>query len=300
MLSVEVVGGADAGAVVTQLRSLDEAGLLRVTTRPRWAEHATPVALVVAAPSVVGARSEAEVLQQVDVVLRADEPLDEQVTRLWTARLYPYAAGLAGRPDAGGPAVLHPHDQRWPAAADRRLRRLRVALTPAEGSADFRFDHIGSTVIPGLSAKPTLDLQVLVPHLDYTLRFDALLHRVGYRPAVGSRPDSPGVHRDLPRGGEQVPDAVWEKRLFCSRDPVQPSILHIRQAASPWGRYPVLFRDWLRAHPVERDRYQRLKLAVAAEHADDADYDDYTRAKTAYFDRVQPEIDRPAATSAQP
>lgn len=47
------------------------------------------------------------------------------------------------------------------------------------------------------------------------------------------------------------------------------------------------FRDWLRAHPEARDRYAEFKAAVAAEHAGDPDFDDYTRAKTQFFDQVQ-------------
>ncbi len=58
----------------------------------------------------------------------------------------------------------------------------------------------------------------------------------------------------------------------------------------------MAFRDWLRAHPEEAARYERTKRALAAEHADDPDYDDYTRAKTAYFDQVQASIERTPLT----
>ncbi len=108
-----------------------------------------------------------------------------------------------------------------------------------------------------------------VPELRHDVEFDKALRRIGFRPAEGSRPDSPGVYRDLPRGRETVADDVWDKRLFVRPDPGQPAILHIRKALSPWGRYTILFRDWLREHPAQRSSYQQTKLALADAHAGD-------------------------------
>ncbi len=53
----------------------------------------------------------------------------------------------------------------------------------------------------------------------------------------------------------------------------------------------MILRDWLRAHPGEAARYAATKRALADEHAQDRDFDDYTRAKTAYFDEVQPRFE---------
>lgn len=174
-----------------------------------------------------------------------------------------------------------PYDAGWPVAAEGLLAALRAVLA---GDGPVALDHIGSTSVPGLCAKPFLDLQVRVRRLH---DWEAWLAALGYVRELGSRPDSPGVHRDGVRGSEVVPDWVWAKQLYVRPGPPWPAILHVRLLASPWGRYTVDFRDWLRAHPAERDRYAALKLALAAEHAADDDYDDYTRAKTAYFDEVQ-------------
>ena len=91
-----------------------------------------------------------------------------------------------------------------------------------------------------------------------------------------------------------MPDTVWEKRLFTAAEPT--SVLHVRRSDSPWGHHTVAFRDWLRAHPQEAARYQAMKSSLAAEHAGDPDHDDYTRAKTAYFDEVQDIFERWADT----
>lgn len=182
--------------------------------------------------------------------------------------------------------MLQPYDPDWPRRAAGLLAGVEQALRPL-GVAES-YEHIGSTSVPGLVAKACLDLQVQVGELPPPEILDRALAPTGFVSTTGSRPDSPGVHRDIPRGSEQVPDEVWRKRLFIA-DIEGPgaAILHVRLTASPWGRYAVWFRDWLRAHPAARDRYASFKAGVAAEHAGDADYDDYTRAKTAFFDEVQ-------------
>jgi len=185
-----------------------------------------------------------------------------------------------------GPAVLQPYDPIWPVRAARMLDALRGALEPFGIPAEF--EHIGSTSVPGLVAKAYVDLQVRMTEFPPAEALDPALADTGFVPATGSRPDSPGVYRDIPRGSERVPDDVWRKRLFVHDiDGPRAAILHVRSSASPWGRYTVWFRDWLRAHPDARDAYAQFKAATAAAHAGDADFDDYTRAKTAFFDQVQ-------------
>ena len=186
--------------------------------------------------------------------------------------------------------MLHPYDPAWPERAARLLRDVERVLQPL-GVAET-FDHIGSTSVPGLTAKPYVDLQVRVSELPGGGTLDRALAPTGFVATTGSRPDSPGVHRDIPRGSERVPDEVWRKRLFVHDvDGPEAAILHIRLSASPWGRYAVWFRDWLRAHPQARDRYAAFKARAAAEHAGDPDYDDYTLAKTAFFDEVQDDFE---------
>jgi dephospho-CoA kinase len=181
-----------------------------------------------------------------------------------------------------GPAVIVSYDPQWPVLAAERLRELRGAVP----ELDWAFDHIGSTSVPGLAAKNIIDLQIRVGELPSYALLDERFGPLGYRAAQGSRPDSPGVHRDADRGSERATPDVLAKRLYW-RDGAPPVILHIRRMDSPFGRYTVWFRDWLRAHSTERDRYARVKRALAAAHAGDADFDDYTRAKTSYLDEVQ-------------
>ena len=59
------------------------------------------------------------------------------------------------------------------------------------------------------------------------------------------------------------------------------------------------FRDWLRASPAGRRSYEKAKQRAAADHAHDADFDDYTRAKAAFFDQVQAEYEQAAPYGPQ-
>ncbi|MGN8554027.1 UNVERIFIED_CONTAM: GrpB family protein [Microbacterium sp. SLM126] len=188
------------------------------------------------------------------------------------------------------PAHLDNHDPAWIAAARVRLSDVRFALAGLDGAGEAEYDHIGSTSVPGLVAKPILDLQVRIMPLPSEEALGERLNRIGFVRAGGSRPDSPGVDRDIPRGGVTVPGDVWVKRLFVSDE--GSSILHVRRWDSPWGQYTVWFRDWLRASEDARDRYALAKQALSAQNAGKSDYDDYTRAKTAYFDEVQDEFVR--------
>ncbi|MGP9537526.1 GrpB family protein [Brachybacterium sp. AOP43-C2-M15] len=188
------------------------------------------------------------------------------------------------------PAELHKYDPAWSLQAQRRLDEVRERLTDLPGAAEARYDHIGSTAVPGLAAKPHLDLQIRILPLPTDDAVSERLGDLGYERARGARPDSPGVYRDIPRGSELVDGAVWEKSIFVHRP--NRVILHVRRSDSPWGRYAVWFRDWLRAHPDQRDRYEATKRHLSKKNAGEADYDDYTRAKTAFFDEVQAEFER--------
>lgn len=183
------------------------------------------------------------------------------------------------------PAALSEYDPAWPVRARHWLGLVTSALADLPGADAAIYDHIGSTSVPGLAAKPFLDLQVQMLPLPDETSTVARLSLLGFRRELGARPDSPGVHSDIPRGGHLPDPAVWSKLLFVHDD--ARVVLHIRRSDSPWAQYTVWFRDWLCAHPAERRRYETLKRELSARERGKADYDDYTRAKTAFFDEVQ-------------
>jgi hypothetical protein len=66
------------------------------------------------------------------------------------------------------------------------------------------------------------------------------------------------------------------KRLYFRPGPAATAILHVRLLGAPWWSYTVAFRDWLRGSPDARRACEAMKERVAAEHAGDGNYDDYT------------------------
>jgi len=184
------------------------------------------------------------------------------------------------------PATLVAHDPTWSARASQLLSDIHAALRDLSGVSDATLDHIGSTSVPGLAAKPLLDLQVRILPLPTHSDLSSRLEPLGFEQAHGARPDSPGVTRDIPRGERLVADDVWEKRLYFARS--DGVILHVRRSDSPWGQHTVWFRDWLRAHPDARQQYEDVKRGLSEQNQGKPDYDDYTRAKSAFFDEVQP------------
>jgi dephospho-CoA kinase len=199
------------------------------------------------------------------------------VDALWADRLVRYEANvrLHRRAEYGTPRLADP-DPSWPAQA----ARLRERIALAAGDLVRRVDHIGSTAVAGLPAKDVIDLQVTVASLDDA---DAMAGQL----AVAGFPKLPWVDHDNPK--PYAPDIEqWRKRLHCGADPGRPANVHIRVEGSPGWRYALLFPDWLRENPVERDDYLATKKDLAARFATDDDADNYGDAKEAWFDAAGP------------
>ena len=260
-----------------------------------------PVALTVAVAQAASADQ-----HSADVVLTACDAGQATVAvlRLDRDRLAPWAQALAsGRPDVTAPPRLLPHDPAWAEVAARRGAALRAAWGHLDPGGDLglrRIDHIGSTAVPGLAAKPYLDLQVTCDRLPDSTALAAALAPLGWAPAVGARPDSPGVHHDLRSGHDTAPEEAFRKHLLVAPDPVRPAILHVRLTGSPFARRVVRFRDLLRTDPQIRHDYERMKREAAAVHADASDYDDYTRDKGRWLPGVHARLDDPAARGRDP
>lgn len=191
------------------------------------------------------------------------------------------------------PAALIEHQAEWAQRATRLISGVRDAIDGLSGADAAALDHIGSTSVPGLAAKPFVDLQLRISPLPSETELATRLAPLGYVRARGSRPDSPGVDRDLPRGSIEVDPVVWEKLLFWHED--DQAILHVRRGDSPWGLYTIWFRNWIRANVDARERYETVKRTLSGQQVGKADYDDYTLAKTEFFDQVQSEFEDWAA-----
>ena len=147
------------------------------------------------------------------------------------------------------PIVIVAYRAAWPQEFEAVAAPVRAAL----GEWALRVDHIGSTAVPGLAAKDIVDVQVTVAEFSPDLQ--AAFERAGY-----SRMDYNRDH--VPPGGRGT-TRDWEKQMYRAPEGTRPMNLHVRRAGRPNGRYALLFRDYLRAHPTAAEAYGRVKIALA-------------------------------------
>ncbi|WP_432972114.1 GrpB family protein [Dactylosporangium sp. CA-233914] len=158
------------------------------------------------------------------------------------------------------PVHIAPADEAWAG----RGRELAAEVHSAAAPHALRVEHIGSTSIPGMAAKPVYDLQMSVAALDRGT-LDAPLAAIGFTRRAYE-------HDHVPAGRGDDPER-WRK-LFYTRDEPELINLHVRVAGSPNERVALLFRDWLRAHPAAVDAYAAFKVALAARLDDVGEYAD--------------------------
>lgn len=129
---------------------------------------------------------------------------------------------------------------------------VREALTPTAPESVVAMEHIGSTAVPGLDAKPILDIGVAVAPGTELSSLDSWLTGAG----MLLRGDANDVRPDRMFGFELEPM-------------IRLANVHILVEASPEWQYYLSFRDHLRAHASDRDAYARLKRDLALRHPDD-------------------------------
>lgn len=155
------------------------------------------------------------------------------------------------------------YDPDWSARFAAHAAGIRAAL----GTVALSIEHVGSTAVPGLPAKPIIDIDVCVADAE---------HEIGYAPdleAIGMR--------------MVIREPWWHgHRMFI--DPDGEINLHVwpAQAAEPIRH--VLFRDWLRSHPEDLALYASTKQRLSRVHR--LDPDRYNLAKNSVIDEIYARI----------
>lgn len=154
------------------------------------------------------------------------------------------------------------YDDRWPSLFEAEAGRI-VAAVAAAGLPALTLEHVGSTAVPGLAAKPVLDIAAGYPSGARAAQYIAALESIGY------------VHR----GENELPG-----REFFRRGALRSHHLHLVQhGGAHWERY-LRFRNALRADPALRDAYADIKRALAARYP--RDRESYIAGKTEFVERV--------------
>jgi GrpB-like predicted nucleotidyltransferase (UPF0157 family) len=161
--------------------------------------------------------------------------------------------------------TIVPYDPGWPHAFAAERERIALAL----GALALRIDHHGSTSVPGLAAKPIIDIQVSVSRLEPLASYAGGLGRIGY--VHVPHPDDafcPFFHRPL----------AWPHTHH----------VHVVRAGGAEERATLAFRDYLREHPETVRAYETLKRGLAPRYAATtfASRQAYADAKTEFVSAV--------------
>jgi GrpB-like predicted nucleotidyltransferase (UPF0157 family) len=157
-----------------------------------------------------------------------DPPSDEEIAAIEVGQPRPF----------DGRVRIVAYDPEWPRLYDREAGRLRAVLGPKV----LLLEHVGSTSVPGLPAKPIIDIDLRVADSADEQAYVPELVAAGYTMAI------------------REPE-WYEHRVF--KGPDTEINLHVFGDQTDEIERHLLLRDWMRAHPEDRDRYRDVKLALS-------------------------------------
>lgn len=165
--------------------------------------------------------------------------------------------------------VVEAYDEAW----ERNFAAIRDEIQAALGELAVRIEHVGSTSVRGLSAKPIIDIDVVIRD---GAALTATIERLG---AIGYRHEG-----DLGIAGR-------EAFKYDGKEHLKKHHLYVCPEDSAELKRHVAFRDYLRSHPEAVREYSRIKEEGAALYPDDIDR--YIAHKSPFIERIYREIARP-------
>jgi len=155
--------------------------------------------------------------------------------------------------------IVVPYDSEWP----RRFAKERSVLAALFGGTEAAIEHVGSTAVPGLGAKPVIDVMIGVPTLIEIERRRQAIEAAGYEYV-------------------QRQELHFPERRYFHKPQLSPRAFHLHcvvKGSAFWIRL-LTFRDYLRAHPESAEAYYNLKLDLAMELTKEQ----YTKAKSPFIE----------------
>ncbi len=158
------------------------------------------------------------------------------------------------------PVVIVEYDPDWPRQYEEERQRIVAAI----GDCALGIEHVGSTAVPGLAAKPIIDIMVGVRRLEDAQQCMESLAGIGY------------IFQ---------PDDTIPERVYFNKGPAdRHRHLHMTELGGQFWQDHLLFRDYLRAHPDSAAAYAALKRELADRFT--TDRIGYTDAKTEFIQSV--------------
>ena len=158
--------------------------------------------------------------------------------------------------------IVEPYNEAWEQAFDKIKNEIEAAI----GDLILGVEHVGSTSVEGMWAKPCIDIDVIIK--DYSV-FDAVVNKLA---AIGY------IHE----GDLGIPGR--EAFRYTDKPHLYPHHLYVCPAGSQELYRHLTFRDFLRTHPAAAQEYGRVKERAALQHPDDIE--GYIRAKTPVIEKL--------------
>ena len=162
--------------------------------------------------------------------------------------------------------VVLPYDEQW----KQDFLMIKKELASVLGQLAMRIEHVGSTSVKGLSAKPIIDIDVVIK--DYTV-LEEVITALG---AIGYRHEG-----DLGIAGR-------EAFKYDGKDHLRKHHLYVCSEDSPELKRHIAFRDYLRTHPAAVREYSNIKVEGARKYP--YDIDKYIEHKSPFIERIYKEI----------
>jgi GrpB-like predicted nucleotidyltransferase (UPF0157 family) len=161
--------------------------------------------------------------------------------------------------------TLAPYSKQWP----EEFEKEKELLLDSIGKWVLEIEHVGSTAIPGLSAKPIIDIMIGVKSLSEADReCVSRIKKLGYA--------------YIKKYEDEIPNRRYFQKVNESGQRTHQ--IHLVEMNSDWWRRHLLFRNYLRAHPETAKEYESLKRQLAKCYTDT---NEYARAKTAFVRDVE-------------
>ena len=185
----------------------------------------------------------------------------------------PTAALMWGR-TVPEPITISEYNSDWPLMFARESERIRAALSKRLA----RIEHIGSTAVPGLDAKPIIDILTGISEMRWADECVSRLEMIGY------------THFPFPQ---------FPERRFLADGSIGSAHhhVHMTRIGGDFWNEKALFRDWLRASRANAARYLALKKHLAGEFGQDRErYEEYTNGKSSFIQAALKEARRLASS----
>lgn len=144
------------------------------------------------------------------------------------------------------PIIVVPYDERWPSEFQKVGQSIRAVLGPLA----LRIDHVGSTAIPGLAAKPIVDVQVSLRSFDEIGAIVLAMRSIGFTYRQENLDKTQRYFRELPGN--------------------RRTRIHMRRSGSFQEVFSLLFRDYLREHPEDAKVYEDNKHELSLVHKENS------------------------------